>query len=104
MKPARKRRRHAARPQPGLDRAATGVALLGALVVVGVMSAPLAMEEIERFRGVRLVLALPPLIALGLYLFDRRFGSGVERPRTSFSRRFSPISCWRASRSSPPAR
>ena len=57
------------------------VALAGALVVVGVMSSPLAMEEIERFRGVKLVLALPPLIALLLYIFDRRFGSGVERPR-----------------------
>jgi hypothetical protein len=68
----------------GWTLAATGVALLGALVVVGVMSAPLAMEEIERFRGVRLVLALPPLIALALYLFDRRFGSGVERPRDVF--------------------
>jgi hypothetical protein len=39
------------------------------------------MEEIERFRGVKLVLALPPLLALLLYIFDRRFGSGVERPR-----------------------
>jgi hypothetical protein len=63
---------------------ATGVALLGALVVVGVLSSPLAMEEIDRFRGVRLILALPPLIALGLYLFDRRFGAGVERPRDVF--------------------
>jgi hypothetical protein len=68
----------------GWTVAATGVALLGALVVVGIMSAPLAMEEIERFRGVRLVLALPPLIALLLYLFDRRFGSGVDRPRDVF--------------------
>jgi hypothetical protein len=68
----------------GWTVAATGVALLGALVVVGIMSSPLAMEEIERFRGVRLVLALPPLIALVLYLFDRRFGSGVERPRDVF--------------------
>lgn len=60
---------------------AIAVALAGALVVVGVMSSPLAMEEIERFRGVKLVLALPPLLALLLYIFDRRFGSGVERPR-----------------------
>jgi hypothetical protein len=42
------------------------------------------MEEIDRFRGVRLILALPPLIALVLYLFDRRFGSGVQRPRDVF--------------------
>ena len=58
----------------------TFVALLGALAVVGILSSPLTMEEIERFRGVKLVLALPPLIALVLYLFDRRFNSGVERP------------------------
>lgn len=64
---------------------ATGVTLLGALVVVGVMSSPLTMEEIERFRGIRLVLALPPLIALGLYLFDRRFNSGIERPSDVFA-------------------
>ncbi len=68
----------------GWTLVATGVALLGALVVVGVMSSPLAMQEIERFRGVRLVLALPPLIALILYLFDKRFGSGIERPRDVF--------------------
>jgi hypothetical protein len=60
---------------------AIAVALLGALAVVGIMSSPLAMEEIERFRGVRLVLAGAPLLALFLYLFDRRFGSGIERPR-----------------------
>ncbi|MGC1381042.1 MAG: DUF5693 family protein [Candidatus Baltobacteraceae bacterium] len=60
---------------------AVGVALLGALVVVGVMSSPLAMEEIERFRGVKLVLVVPPLIALVLYLFDKRFGSGIDRPK-----------------------
>ena len=64
--------------------AATGVALLGALVVVGLMSSPLTMEEIERFRGVRLVLALPPVVALVLYLFDRRYGSGVQRARDVF--------------------
>ncbi len=64
---------------------ATGVTLLGALVVIGVMSSPLTMEEIERFRGIRLVLALPPLIALGMYLFDRRFNSGIERPSEVFT-------------------
>jgi Family of unknown function (DUF5693) len=63
---------------------ATAVALAGALVVVGVMSAPLTMEEIDRFRGVRVILAVPPLIALVLYLFDRRFNSGVQRARDVF--------------------
>ncbi|MBV9333634.1 MAG: hypothetical protein JO146_06475 [Candidatus Eremiobacteraeota bacterium] len=63
--------------------AATGVALLGALVVVGIMSSPLAMTEIERFRGVRLILALPPLVGLLLYTFDRRFGAATP-PRDVF--------------------
>ncbi|HKU81045.1 MAG TPA: DUF5693 family protein [Candidatus Tumulicola sp.] len=72
----------------GWTLAATGVALLGALVVVGVMSSPLAMEEIERFRGVRAILVTPALIALLLYLFDRRYGSGVQRARDVF---LSPI-------------
>lgn len=60
---------------------ACAVALIGALLVVGVMSAPLAMEEIERFRGVKFVIALPALIALALYLFSGRFNSGVEKPQ-----------------------
>lgn len=60
---------------------ATGVALLGALVVVGLMSSPLAMEEIARFRGVKLVLALPPLIALLLYLFSGKFPIGSARAK-----------------------
>lgn len=52
---------------------ATGVTLLGALTVVGLMSSPLVMEEVEPFRGVKLLLVLPPLIALALYLFTDRF-------------------------------
>ena len=63
---------------------ATGVALLGALVVIGLMSSPLVMEEIERFRGVKAVLGLPPLIALALYLFSDRFGAKIEHPRAAF--------------------
>ncbi len=59
---------------------ATAAMLVGALIVVGLMSSPLAMEEIERFRGVRLVLALPPLIALAMYLFSGRCNSGVRKP------------------------
>ncbi len=56
-----------------------GAVLLGALVVVGLLSTPLAMEEIEPFRGVKLMLALPPLIALVLYVFDARFKAKVGR-------------------------
>lgn len=64
---------------------ATGVALLGALSVIGLMSSPLVMEEIERFRGVRLVLALPPLIALLLYIFSDRFGGKVPDAKGAFA-------------------
>jgi len=63
----------------GWTLAVTGVALLGALIVIGLLSAPLMMEEIERFRGVKLVLALPPLIALALYVFSGRFNAGAKR-------------------------
>ena len=63
---------------------AAGVSLLGALIVVGLMSSPLAMEEIEPLRGVRLILALPPLFALLLYLFSGKFGAGTQRARDVF--------------------
>ncbi len=64
---------------------ATGVALLGALVVVGIMSSPLVMEEVEPFRGVKLLIALPPLIALALYLFTDRFDTQARRARETFA-------------------
>ncbi len=64
---------------------ATGIALLGALVVVGIMSSPLVMEEVEPFRGVKLLLALPPLIALGLYLFTDRFDPQPRSGRETFA-------------------
>ena len=64
---------------------ATGVALLGALVVVGVMSSPLTMEEVEPFRGVKLLYVVPPLAALALYLFTDRFDSGIRSAREAFA-------------------
>jgi hypothetical protein len=54
---------------------ATGVTLGGALVVIGLLSTPLTMLEIDRFSGVKLVLGVPPLLCLLLYLFTRRWGS-----------------------------
>jgi hypothetical protein len=65
---------------------ATLVTLGGALVVVGLLSTPLTMTEIDRFSGVKLVLAAPPVLCLLLYLFTRRWGSRLtvrelgERP------------------------
>jgi len=64
---------------------ATGLSLFGALTVVGLMSSPLTMEEVEPFRGVKVVLAVPPLLALALYLFTDRFNSGVRSAREALS-------------------
>jgi hypothetical protein len=72
----------------GWTLVATAVALLGALVVVGLLSSPLTMEEVERFRGVKAVLAVPPLIALCLYLFSPYFSIGERDARSIFT---SPI-------------
>jgi hypothetical protein len=57
---------------------ATLVTMCGALVVVGLLSTPLTMTEIDRFSGVKLVLAVPPLLCLLLYLFTRRWGSALS--------------------------
>ena len=54
---------------------ATAVALAGALVVIGLVSTPLLMEEIDRFAGVKAVIVLPPLIAFALFVYTRRFGN-----------------------------
>jgi hypothetical protein len=64
---------------------ATGIALLGALVVIGLLSSPLLMEEIERFRGVKAVIGVPPLIALALYLLTDRFGARIADLRSAFN-------------------
>jgi hypothetical protein len=61
---------------------AVAVTLCGALAIVGLLSTPLTMTEIDRFLGVKYVLVLPPLIALGLYLFTDRFGAKLD-PRTA---------------------
>ncbi|MBV9439187.1 MAG: hypothetical protein JOZ24_04260, partial [Candidatus Eremiobacteraeota bacterium] len=60
---------------------ATVVTLGGALVVIGLLSTPLTMLEIDRFTGVKLVLALPPLLALALFLFTARWGARVPPGR-----------------------
>jgi hypothetical protein len=54
---------------------ATAFALAGALVVVGLVSVPLLMEEIDRFAGVKAVIVVPPLLAFALYVYTRRFGN-----------------------------
>jgi hypothetical protein len=64
------------------------VALAGALVVVGLVSVPLLMEEIDRFTGVRAVIALPPIIAFVLYVYTRRFGN---EPPTAIASALAPV-------------
>jgi hypothetical protein len=54
---------------------ATVFSLAGALVVVGLVSVPLLMEEIDRFAGVKAVIVVPPLLAFALYVYTRRFGN-----------------------------
>ncbi|MGH7683331.1 MAG: DUF5693 family protein, partial [Vulcanimicrobiaceae bacterium] len=54
-----------------------GIAFAGGLVVVGLLSTPLTMEEIDRFVGVRAVLVLPPLAILALYWFTPNFGARI---------------------------
>ena len=54
------------------------VTLCGALTIVGLLSTVLTMTEIDRFLGVKYVLVLPPLIALGLYFFTDRFGAKLD--------------------------
>ena len=60
---------------------ATAVTLGGVLVVVGLLSTPLTMLEIDRFSGVRLVLILPALIALALYVLTPRWGARIPPDR-----------------------
>jgi hypothetical protein len=57
---------------------ATLVTLCGALVVVGLLSTPATMLEVDRFTGVKLVLVVPPLLCLLLYLITRRWGSQLS--------------------------
>ena len=59
---------------------ATVVALGGALVIVGLLSTPLTMVEVDRFAGVKLLLLAPPLIGLGLYLLTPLWGARIADP------------------------
>ncbi|MFN2460191.1 MAG: DUF5693 family protein [Candidatus Velthaea sp.] len=59
---------------------ATLVTLAGALVIVGLLSTPLSMVEVDRFAGVKLVLLLPPLLALMLYALTPLWGAKIDDP------------------------
>jgi len=64
---------------------AVAFALAGALVVVGLLSTPVLMEEIDRFTGVKAVIVVPPLLAFLLYVYTRRFGNEPPDARGSVS-------------------
>ena len=64
---------------------AVGVTLGGALVVIGLLSTPLTMEEIDRFTGVKAVLVVPPLLVLIAYLTNARFGTVPGEARGAFA-------------------
>lgn len=57
------------------------VTLGGALALVGLLSTPLTMSEIDQFLGVKYVLVLPALIAIVLYLGTGRFGAKLDPQR-----------------------
>jgi len=59
---------------------AIAVTLAGALVIVGLLSTPLTMAEVDHFSGVKAVLLLPPLLALAIYLFTPAFGAKLDDP------------------------
>jgi hypothetical protein len=59
---------------------ATAVALGGALAVVGLLSTPLTMVEVDRFAGVHLLLLAPPVLLLALYLLAPLWGARVRDP------------------------
>ena len=60
-----------------------GTAFAGGIVVVGLLSTPLTMEEIDRFLGVKAVLVVPPLAILALYWFTSKFGGRVSNLRAA---------------------
>lgn len=62
-----------------------GIAFAGGLVVVGLLSTPLTMEEIDRFLGVKAVLVVPPLALLALYWCTSNFGGRIANPRAALN-------------------
>lgn len=58
---------------------ATGVTLGGALIIVGLLSTPLTMTEVDRFAGVKYLLVLPALTGLAVYFFSPVLGAKIDR-------------------------
>lgn len=62
-----------------------GITVIGGVVVVGLLSTALTMEEIDRFTGVKAVLLVPPLIVLALYWCTPRFGAQLENLQSALA-------------------
>lgn len=58
---------------------ACGVAVLGGLFVVGLLSQATFMIEVQQFIGIKLLLLAPPLVLVALYTFSPLFGA-AQRP------------------------
>jgi len=58
---------------------ASGVAALGGLFVVGLLSQATFMIEVQQFVGIKLLLLAPPLVLVALYTFSPLFGD-AQRP------------------------
>ena len=58
-----------------------GIAVAGGFVIVGLLSTPLTMEEMDRFLGVKAVLVIPPLAILVLYWCTSKFGGRITNLR-----------------------
>ena len=79
-------------PQRGLRclLTAAGVALLGALFVIGLLSQATFMLEVQQFFGVKALLVVPALALVAIYLFTDAFGAR-RQIGDAFS---SPVRAW----------
>jgi hypothetical protein len=57
---------------------AVGVALLGALFVVGLLAQTTFMLEVQQFFGVKALLVVPPIVLVLLYAFAAPFGTALK--------------------------
>ncbi len=69
---------------------ACGVAVVGGLFVVGLLSQATFMIEAQQFFGIKLLLVAPPLVLLALYTFTPLFGA----PQAASSIARAPLRIW----------
>jgi hypothetical protein len=69
---------------------ACGVAVLGGLFVVGLLSQATFMTEVQQFLGIKLLLLAPPLVLVALFTFAPIFGA----PRRPSDVAVAPLRVW----------